>query len=764
MNFSSLLKYEFDSSKSYLVIGEYSYRDIFLSLKKENPLLDIKYFSYNELFSFLEFKVNDDIIAYLINKIDKNLDYLKAYDLAKILVLIDENSTLNQDNEYVLLKKKMIKEGIIKKDIYAPNILKDKTIIIFEDDEKNNKSLYTLLNKYREYINSNNIIHLSLDKSNIDKVILDINKNKKIKVFRDKNEEYNYIFSYINKLINIDKIDPSKIYLYVKEELPFYLDTYASIYKLKINYSHKRSLLSYPSIYKLMEESFINKKILYKEIEEEIKKVLDNNLGDNFLSKYNLEKIKDFDRAYLILKEIITSLIIKYNDNIKGINLITKPIFKDDIYLFITDLTYNNFFKYYKNDDYLFDNELKKLDLSTSDNKTALNKNLMSNFLLFSNALIFSRVKIHLKDKIYPSPFIKEYGLKEEAIDGNINLDGLYNKESKELVLSRYKDDHNFDKEANIYKDYDYTFKGVDIKKEEYKVKFSKISDFRKCPFKYYLENELLPGEFSKTFYTELGNLAHKILELLGNNKTKDQDLINNIEKIFDDCLNDKKVCELEEYEKFLLKETAFAYLKHAFIKINDYFKKNKFDQIETETDLEYKTELEDKKYTIYGRCDFVGIKKDENSITVIDYKTGDEGIDSDYIKQGLSLQVPMYLIAAKNTYGDSNTTLNGFIQPLLKKYYNDGKNYFENEYLSKALKERNITKSKDKKPINDYLKEAFEAFIKIGNELMNNDFKIEPGKITKSGSSPCEYCDFKDICFNKGKPKIYKFSYDEEE
>ena len=54
MDLTSLIDYKFNINESYLVIGDYSYRDIFLSLKKKNPFLKIKYYSFNELSSFLE--------------------------------------------------------------------------------------------------------------------------------------------------------------------------------------------------------------------------------------------------------------------------------------------------------------------------------------------------------------------------------------------------------------------------------------------------------------------------------------------------------------------------------------------------------------------------------------------------------------------------------------------------------------------------------------------------------------------------------------
>lgn len=752
MDLTSLIDYKFNINESYLVIGDYSYRDIFLSLKKKNPFLKIKYYSFNELSSFLEYKVDDKIISYIIHNYNDTIDYLKAKELATILININEND--NKDNNiYKKLKLEMIKEGIIEKDIYAPLILKRNKILIFEDDFNMNPSLKTLLNKYD--INDNDVEFISFKESSNKNIIENINHNKKIKVFRDKNEEYNYIFSYINKLINEENVDPSKIYLYTSKEDPFYLENYSSLYNLKINYPFKRGLLSFKEITSLLNKSYQDKKLYIKEIEDEVNKLIYPS-KDNFLSIYDLEKINNFERSYLILKEILSSLVIKTNSSLKAINLITKPIFKDNIYLFITNFEYDTFFKYYKDDNYLFDKELEKLNLTTSNKKTLENKRLMKNFLLFSDALSFSRIKIHLKDKIYPSPFLKELNLKEEVKDGNINLEnGLYTSKAKDLVLARYKDDHNF-KEDSSYKDYDFNFKGINRNLNEVSFSMSHISDFRECPFKTYLEKELLVNKnFEPTYPIKVGNLYHKFLENI-----KDKDFLNNYDYYFDKYY---KEIGLSEEEAFVLKETTFKYIKYSFEKM-DKFVKNELsanNEINNELKMNFEETIDGKKVGFYGQSDLIIKNEKDHHLTVLDYKSGSETIHDKYIKYGFSLQLPLYAIGINSNLeeGEEPYEVTCYIQPLLKKFNKEGKNLSEEKYKNDELKFIKI-----KEDINKTVLEAKEAYKKIAKDYLNAEFHILPSVCESENDSPCTYCNFKNVCFNKNKLTFYKYMNDDSE
>ncbi len=754
MDLKTLINYNFDINKSYLVIGEYSYRDIFLSLKKGNPFLKIKYYSINELTSFLEFKINDEIISYLIHNFDNTIDYIKANELAKILVLLNENDEKLKNNKYIKLKKEMIDKGIIKKDIYAPLILKNKKIVIFEESFKNNTSLKTLLNKYG--VKDEDIDFIYFNKEKNEEIIENINNNKKIKVFRDKNEEYNYVFSYINKLINLDNIDPSKIYIYSSKEEPFYLENYSSLYNLKINYPLKRGLLSYKSIMDLLNKSYNDKKLYIKEIEEEVNKITYPS-KDNFLSLYELDKISNFERSYLILKEILSSLIVKSISSLNAINLITTPIFKNDIYLFILDFKYDVFFKYFKDDDYLFDKELESLNLSKSNEKTERNKVLMRNFLLYSDAIIYSRVKIHQQDKIYPSPFIKELSLKEEVIDGNINIDnGLYTSKAKELVLSRFKDDHNFDNDQN-YKDYDFNFKGINRRVDECSFSMSKISEFRECPFKTYLDKELLENkDFTSTYFTKLGNLFHKILE-----NVQDKDFLSNYDYYFEKYYKDEKI-DLNESEAFVIKETASRYINYTFKKIKDFVDSNLElnSIIKNEMILNFEDRVDDIKIKINGKSDLIITNDKNHSLIVIDYKSGNETIHDKYIKYGFSLQLPLYAIGVKANLKEEQkfSNITCYIQPLLEKFTDKGNNLTLEKYKD-SLKFIEINGDVEK-----VIKEAEIAYKKIVDDYLKARFFIAPAVCEKENESPCTYCEHKNICFNKNKLTFYKYFNEDED
>lgn len=749
MHIFDYINFDFnDLNKEYLVIGDYSYRSIFLDLKKEKPLLNIKYYGINELISFLEFKVDDTLISYLIHNYEEELDYSAALKLAKLLVEVDENLSLPLSK----LKKELIEKEVIKKDKYAPLIFKNKEILLFNclRNEKGDFLDLTLFNLLKKHHVSYDFIEFDESKFKEDS-LTDIKANKKIKVFKDKSDEFHYIFSAINKLINIDKVEPKKIYLYVKENDEFYFDIFSSLYNLKLDYEKERPLNTIKEVHNLLEEVYKNKVLNLEKIKE-IEKVLHNYAPkeEDFLEIYHLEDLP-FERAYLILKEIITNFCVKTKYNIDAINVINKPLFKEDIYLFITNFEYDNFYKFYDDNAFIEDEKLINYSITPSYNKTRINRELMKNFFLLSNAIMFSRHKIHQADKIYDSPFIKEFKLSAfvDEITYSIPLkDGLYTSKAKSLIETKVKDDKGL-KRDETYKNYDYKFDKINLNKDTYQFSPSSISNYPQCPFKFYLDNYAKIDQFNDSYLARLGTFIHRCLELY---LTK-EDFATNFETYLKLTLEDKSL-RFEENEKFLFFECTKKYLEKTFgyIKENLFSKELQGKPI-TEQTLIYEGDIDKKVYRFKGKFDLV-INYLNNETYVIDFKTGSAKIHKELIDRGASLQVPLYAIMLKKTQPkyENDEEISCYIQSVTKGFGNSKQKeekYKKNFELQGLSKEELFNRDGD----NFYMR-SLDVLDEILTSIIHDEnFEISP-KTFENDKSPCRYCGYKDVCFNK-KPVL---------
>lgn len=740
----------FDNS---IVICDQAYFNIFYSSKEKDPFLDIKLMDKKEVVSLLEFEVNNEFIKYLLLNIE-DLDYLNAKKLAYILQYADESK--------YKYKEELLNKGIIKKEELNEEIFKRKNIFLFEESE--DKELTSLLKRHNLNFKLINFSDLDYQK----------NLSFKDKVYRFKNydEEFSYLFSYINKLLIEDKVDPSKIYVYFDSTEPFFINYYASIYNIETNFKYYKPVKTDPLVTKELKRFYNNKKI---DTEFEIK-------------NENLEKLKsaiidfdlinlDFDRAFIILEEYLNALKLYKVSNNKGINIVNKPIFKKDIYLFTLSFDASSFYKVYKNDNYLLDNELEKIEVNKSYTKTMMNKKLMENFLLYQNHIFLGKVKEHLQEKLHDSEFISLYNIeyKEPKIDSEFNL---YNKKSLELIEAKYKDKYFF-KSDDKYRSYDNSFKKFKFKTDKVSFSASSLEKYAKCPFSYYLARVLLKNKGKKEFVSSLGNFVHLVYQ---NVVEKEVD----IKSCFEELLSKDK--DLSEKEKLVIDLTLKDLIVVSIEKFNEWFFKIKevYPNVTLKReDSETNALLDDNN--IKGRIDLL-IDLDEKKEIIIDYKSGSVDKKIDETNYGLNFQLPFYYFLSKGV--DENKDVIGLFYYRFLEKLDDKNNLIDSKeiYKEKAFKlvgESNfkekdkldflLGKKKDNKKESDKdldleNENEFKEFInnskKYIDEAIKNinnlDFKILPAKLDENSYLPCKYCAYSSICYKKDEVRIVKGEEDE--
>jgi ATP-dependent helicase/nuclease subunit B len=201
----------------------------------------------------------------------------------------------------------------------------------------------------------------------------------------------------------------------------------------------------------------------------------------------------------------------------------------------------------------------------------------------------------------------------------------------------------------------------------------TKLKAFASCPFKYFTEHVLKLKE-RKIFELEpfsLGLFYHKVLEILfGSLKNQNRSFSNaSAETLLK--LTDEAIAKLLIEDNFIksfnarTKHNSFIVLsasemiKDAVLDFAKIASAGNFNQIASETGFGRNSVLpaielnlpDGKKIHIEGKIDRVDLcsNNGSNYCLVIDYKTSQTSINWSLFGAGLDLQLPIYLLAAKN-------------------------------------------------------------------------------------------------------------------
>ena len=338
------------------------------------------------------------------------------------------------------------------------------------------------------------------------------------------------------------------------------------------------------------------------------------------------------------------------------------------------------------------------------------------------------------------------------------------------------------------------------------KTSVSKLETFRACPFSYFMKYGLRIKEKEelKIQSFDTGSFLHNIIdEFFKEIKNADKGLAeleeDEIGKIVD------KLVEIELENNF--KYTFTATVKYKMLVqrlkkiINKSLKYIIYSLINSDfsvigTELEFgegkglsEIHLKSKKgieIIISGKIDRTDVseKTDKKYIRVIDYKSSDKDIDFNKVYMGLQIQLITYLDAInnKNEYIPAGV----FYFPLIEKLISSKKKMTEEEVEKEIAKkfrmqgvilnetdvikmqDRTLVKNKsniipagllasgeisktatkngvDTSEFDILRKYALKTITDIADEILDGVIDIKPYK--QAQSSPCDYCEYKDIC-----------------
>lgn len=763
-----------------LIVCPIDYKnEILLLLCNDSNLYNIKFMDINEYKRNYYFSYNEQTIYYLCNKY--NLKVENAVEILDNLYYVDNKKYKSDKLNYLVnIKLELDNNNLLEYNYNFKNYLNKVDTIVYG---------YGKLDKFNQNMLSNA------------KIINYINQEHEILLyhFSDIKMEIEFVFNKILDLLN-DGIDINKIYLMNVDDNYFpYLKMFSNLYQIPINIPNKDKIIGTKIINYFI--SLIKSHKSRNEIYELMDIYKNNTLYDKVIDIIN--KYVLFDNLYEVIDLIkydlnninVGDIIYENAINIKEINTLVD----DSEYIFLMNFN-ESIPKSYKDISYINDSIKNEINYSSVDELNKISKeNTINNLYGIKNLIITYKDKSPFNN-YYPSNLLEDIKVISQKYTFNYNYSDNYNKIKYARLLDEYLKYGNYQSDLEeLYQTYgnvnylSYDNKYVKISQNsllEYInnkliLSYSSIDNYYKCSFKYYLSNILHIDEYEETFYTNIGNLFHEVLSHY-------RDINFNIDYYYNRFIKSKSFTNKELF--FLNK------LKDDLIFIIDTIKENNLLTGFNKELYEQKISiiLNQKPYVEFkGFIDKIMYRENDNTlVSIIDYKTGNININLDDIKDGLSLQLPVYLYLVKNANMFSNINFVGFyLQHVLnneikidkKKSYLELKkdnlkligytiddidniklfdSSYENSKMIKGLKlnkDQTISKNSNtlnETDINNIISLCDSKIKEAMNGILSGSFNINP-KIKKCINMSCQYCKFKDICYKRDKDYVYLESGD---
>lgn len=384
-------------------------------------------------------------------------------------------------------------------------------------------------------------------------------------------------------------------------------------------------------------------------------------------------------------------------------------------------------------------------------------------------------------------------------------------KLEKSLEALYYKNEAKQINEQNILRLYGNTMK----------TSVSKLEQYRKCPFSFFLKYglKLKENEELQLKSIDTGSFMHEVIDnffehieekQIDIKQLEEQDIKKIVEKIIEDILNLPKNYIFSSTPKFInLTNRLKKVVTQSICYIVYQLQVSSFEIVGTEIEFDENSvyepiiiELENgKKVEITGKIDRIDIAKTSTGkyLRIIDYKSSAKDIDLNEVYMGLQLQLLTYMDAATKIEEALPAGILYF--GLMDNIIKSNRNLSDEELRSKISKQfkmngliladMNIVKMMDKKIEKGYsdiipvyvdkdgnlsntrsstvTKEQFENLQKhtkklikqISKEILSGNINIKPYYNTKTKKSVCQYCSYKSICNFNTKDNQYLYCQD---
>ncbi|MBR2773414.1 MAG: PD-(D/E)XK nuclease family protein [Selenomonadaceae bacterium] len=313
----------------------------------------------------------------------------------------------------------------------------------------------------------------------------------------------------------------------------------------------------------------------------------------------------------------------------------------------------------------------------------------------------------------------------------------------------------------------------------------TRLESFNECPFKYFSKYGL--GLEERVEYKiqvpDIGNILHAVMSRFGRDLKQENrlwatvnaaELNNRVEKIIDELtpnVHNKILLSTKtlEHRRERIKKVAVESLTR-LIKLD---KVSEFHPNIFEENFYEDKHIDDVNINLSGRIDRIDLSDDGKYFLIIDYKTGKASLSLKKIFSGLSLQLVIYLDAAKNISEVGGRDAGAMLYCLLKLSNKTGRDDKDvsikanddlklhgmirvDEEIKNAIdstsdfvdfKKDNLVSRTDLQIIIDYAEKILE---KTSERILSGDIEVKPAKFPNDDDA-CRNCVYSALCnFNK--------------
>ncbi len=773
------------NEKTIIVCPDNIKNKLLNEINKRDSLINVKIYSLEELKRIICFDYDINAILYLMEKYSYSVDIAKYY--INNLYYVEDKEYNNEKLDFLVsLKNELIDNNLLTYNKLFIKSYKNTKFLIFGYD----------------YIDSFNKKLLS----NFDYEIISnkyISRVNDVYRFNTLEEEIVFVINEIISLIN-KEIDLNNIYLLnVDSNYKDEIIRLFNMFKIPVDIDNSSSIISTvigKKIYDYLNTSkSFEETVNYMEsLNNDSNQLIINRIINIFNKYVGLDY--SFNNILKCIKSDFEKTIIN-NNNVKNkvrIGDLYDSYYDENDYVFLLGFNQGSIPKVFKDEDYISDDLKEILGLDTT---LTLNKERISSTTKNINNIkniTISYKKYYMKEEFYSSNLLGEKEFVEKTVD-ELNtensllyseivfakmLDNLINYDEKNDNLGKY-----YNSLKIRYRDYDNKYKSINKNdllrnfNNYLLLSYSSINNYFKCQFRYYINNILKLNKYDDSFDAFIGNLFHYVLSCIDK---KDFDF----DKEYNDYLKERTFSSKEEFYINKLKEE----LRFVCNFLKEFRNDTKLKQELHEKEINIDKTVKDINVIFKGYVDKIMYEELPNQtlISIIDYKTGNTEIKLDYAKEGIDLQLFIYIyLISKNGLFKNPYFVGFYLQNILNEIVRDpNKTYLEqknNSYKlhgysttdrksleefdptydsSKYIQSMSVTakgefNSKSKVLDENTMKKIVDFIDNKVNEARDNileaDFKIEPKYFNGDKESiGCKNCHFKDICFMKNEDIKY--------
>lgn len=755
--------------------------DFFFAYRKEFPNASFSLFSEEDLEELFSYRHDDRAIVRLVRdgySYEKAVDVLSAI---KNLYLADDSDP--KLHELRLVRDSLLKDGLLFSAEYPERTFKDRSIVVhgYHDGTRISLVLRDLPN-----------ITISYDDGFFDLAA------KLPVLYRcpDVYSELHFVFNRIAALIDEGTPIDSIFIAGAHEAYDYLLPLFARAYGFAIEERSRKSLADLPLGHFFIEKTkSFGPKIAYEKTEKAFPD--DLNLADLALiaSHFLIEGYSNERQAELyhdILKKTRESKPRLTN----SIHLLDGYHVASGGHVFFLSFALGNAPRNHRDDDYLSDDEKRKLSLPTSLDLFREDKADLIALLKSGSIATLTFAEKSLGKEYFDSPILLDLPLESSS---DLELTYEYSRPLAKLWCSSLLDSYvNYlktDRRVDFlvdhlhpdYRTYDFHYRPFAAfpKDETRHYSYSSVNLFYECQFHYYCQYVLNLKEEGTIFMAKVGTLYHQVLERMYGSVF---DFDKEWNTAFLDIESDPRNGPFTPKERVLLirlkDELALTVL---FIKAHE----SKMADPIFDEEYSFSYPLSDLSSLVGSIDKAVRTGSGGRYLSIIDYKTGSTDFDESLNEFGLSMQLPIYAyVALHDPHFEGAELIGLYIDHILAKklikgagadfdkfhydqlmlkglYINEvdklmtfepdyhdstfirGLKYTEGKGFS--LKNRAAKSSDDLRALSDLA----ETKVKAADGLVRSyDFAINPKRYGAKVNA-CQYCPFGDVCFVRDEARI---------